>query len=646
MAVFPPYDPVYSASKNSEAKRQTSKLGDGYESSVVFGLNRIRPEWTLQWVVEKEIAEQIEGFLQARADAAETFEWQPPDSSSLQKWKCEEWVVSEETYGVLKIDATFIKVFELSVVEVIPTPSECVDDICESDYGSYDNVPVGEHDVWVARLQGEGTEVHFTGSYTFENGYIYVAYCVLDQLYLAKFTQAGVVIWVKQYPNRFDSYYYPGNEVIHMTAKESSNTIFMTWQYDYSNGRIFRIVGINAITGIMLWSSDYRINAFFNGNCTLFSSTIQGQLATIKYDPNLNSVFAIASTGAFGPCWTSTSFDPESGIANVEYRTCDAGNDYYAFFGTGYLGSSKFTAGYFSGIKFVRGHKHELEGNCIYPETDDMTTINGTTPNYATIFENGQGCVIFNRINSFSTWEVMIFGDNGVIVDHAKYTTGLSMSSFNQNWPSYGNGPRQCAFATQVILVPEDSKIYVCGGTSSGIASYAIDVTLDSNNKIVSLGHFSKAISFFTKDSGNTHRTSGSYKFSAVNSAAPRVSGVIGKFISGGTHEVAVFSFNRKKVNTLGVKQYMSVGSDVTSAMGPTSAFTGLNVSIAPDRSLLKGYLVSSPTTGAAYSRSFTTECVYGVGGSTVFSVKSNVTEDATIDVTSSQQFALYTATL
>ena len=132
MAVFPAIDPIYPASKQGEQQRNKILLGDGYESSIIFGLNTPQTQWSLTWLVEQDQADQIEGFLQARADAGEWFEWQPPDSATALRFRCDEWTVEQDDPMVYRISASFRRVFELELITLTPSVSnECYqDELC------------------------------------------------------------------------------------------------------------------------------------------------------------------------------------------------------------------------------------------------------------------------------------------------------------------------------------------------------------------------------------------------------------------------------------------------------------------------------------------------------------------------------------
>jgi phage-related protein len=136
MATFPAINPTYPASKRSDQERITTALGDGYESSLVFGLNTPRSEWDLTWLLELEAVQEVETFLQARADAGEWFEWQPPDSVTALRFRCDEWTIEQDNPITYRLSASFRRVFELYIPTLSPALASCQSDIlCEGDYG-------------------------------------------------------------------------------------------------------------------------------------------------------------------------------------------------------------------------------------------------------------------------------------------------------------------------------------------------------------------------------------------------------------------------------------------------------------------------------------------------------------------------------
>ena len=113
MATFPPIAPIFPVPKRTAPVGSNTMLGDGYEVSLRFGLNNVRPEWALTWETTAPNADTIDEFLQARADAGEAFDWVPPDVSCALRWRCEEWSVAHLAFNWLRVTATFRQVFEI-----------------------------------------------------------------------------------------------------------------------------------------------------------------------------------------------------------------------------------------------------------------------------------------------------------------------------------------------------------------------------------------------------------------------------------------------------------------------------------------------------------------------------------------------------
>lgn len=148
MVSFPAIAPVYPASEGTLLPESKILLGDGYKRLLSFGLNTVKPEWRLEWLVNQSSADAIDLFLQSCADNSEFFQWQPPDASSELNWKCEEWSVEQQAYDLYSIKATFKRIFELSINQLIPTIDTCTNDyLCEPDYGLNNQA-----DFWLSRI--------------------------------------------------------------------------------------------------------------------------------------------------------------------------------------------------------------------------------------------------------------------------------------------------------------------------------------------------------------------------------------------------------------------------------------------------------------------------------------------------------------
>lgn len=105
--------PDFGATKKSQPNVQVVKLGDGYEQRFRFGLNQNPKVWDLKWTAKTNAdADAIEAFFDARANAAESFEWTPLDENTSYRWVCETWSREHQYANINIISATFRQVFE------------------------------------------------------------------------------------------------------------------------------------------------------------------------------------------------------------------------------------------------------------------------------------------------------------------------------------------------------------------------------------------------------------------------------------------------------------------------------------------------------------------------------------------------------
>lgn len=113
MASFPTtVNPTYGASKSS-APQQNVISFNGYEQRVKFGINQNPKLWNLSWQnITETQADEIETFLNARADDGDNFDWSPPDDSGTYKWVCDAWEKTIPYSGRANIGASFRQVFE------------------------------------------------------------------------------------------------------------------------------------------------------------------------------------------------------------------------------------------------------------------------------------------------------------------------------------------------------------------------------------------------------------------------------------------------------------------------------------------------------------------------------------------------------
>ena len=80
MATFPSITPTYGMRKTSKPRIRVSRLGDGYENRVLFGLpNHQDPkEYALTFNVSETESDVIEGFLRSRVADQASFTFTPP----------------------------------------------------------------------------------------------------------------------------------------------------------------------------------------------------------------------------------------------------------------------------------------------------------------------------------------------------------------------------------------------------------------------------------------------------------------------------------------------------------------------------------------------------------------------------------------
>ena len=103
----PPINPQ-KADDNVTGQKNDNSFGDGYEQTIILGLNAVKSELPLSWPVLTETQKNsIAGFL--KTNAGKTFLWGLPGESQ-RKWKCDKWEIKRDRAQV-SIDATFREVF-------------------------------------------------------------------------------------------------------------------------------------------------------------------------------------------------------------------------------------------------------------------------------------------------------------------------------------------------------------------------------------------------------------------------------------------------------------------------------------------------------------------------------------------------------
>ena len=114
MATFPSITPRYGQQKRSAPLTRTVRFADGYEHRLLFGLAQHQnpKEFSLTYEVSETQADEIETFLDARANDSASFDFTPPGEASSSKFVCENWSKSIPYNNRATIQATFRQVFE------------------------------------------------------------------------------------------------------------------------------------------------------------------------------------------------------------------------------------------------------------------------------------------------------------------------------------------------------------------------------------------------------------------------------------------------------------------------------------------------------------------------------------------------------
>jgi len=128
MATFPDIKPLHPIDKSVSPLQSKTRLGDGYVASFRFGLNTIRPEWNLEWLVDEQDTTTINTFLRTAANGADFFQWQPPDQTVTLNWRCDEWFIDQVNDDIFSVKAVFRQVFDLATHETITVSASCPED--------------------------------------------------------------------------------------------------------------------------------------------------------------------------------------------------------------------------------------------------------------------------------------------------------------------------------------------------------------------------------------------------------------------------------------------------------------------------------------------------------------------------------------
>ena len=114
MATFPSIKPIYGQQKRSAPKTRRIAFGDGYEHRILFGLaEHQNPKvYNFTFNVSEVEADEIETFLDARANDSDSFDFTAPGETVAQKFVCETWSKSIPYNNRATIRTTFREVFE------------------------------------------------------------------------------------------------------------------------------------------------------------------------------------------------------------------------------------------------------------------------------------------------------------------------------------------------------------------------------------------------------------------------------------------------------------------------------------------------------------------------------------------------------
>ena len=93
MATFPSIKPTYGQQKRSAPNTRTIRFADGFEHRILFGLaEHQNPKvYNFTFNVSEVEADEIETFLDARANDSDSFDFTAPGESVAQKFVCETW---------------------------------------------------------------------------------------------------------------------------------------------------------------------------------------------------------------------------------------------------------------------------------------------------------------------------------------------------------------------------------------------------------------------------------------------------------------------------------------------------------------------------------------------------------------------------
>lgn len=116
---LPNYTPEFPITKSVKPRQRSAQLPSwGIEQRATSGLNQTAPEWNPRWVLSTADADILDAFLEARASSGnEWIQWTDPDGNP-GLFRCDDWTKQLIACEISEVQATFRRVFDISVVVV------------------------------------------------------------------------------------------------------------------------------------------------------------------------------------------------------------------------------------------------------------------------------------------------------------------------------------------------------------------------------------------------------------------------------------------------------------------------------------------------------------------------------------------------
>jgi phage-related protein len=652
MDTFPSIEPVYTISEETNPLSKKTSFGDGYSKRIRFGLNFIKPQWSIQWLVSASDASTINLFLKQHSEDGEWFYWTPPDSSSAVKWRCDEWTIEYLADSLVRVNATFRQVFELIIPQLTPVEATCLqNELC---YDAYFEEGVDEnYDVWVSRLPGYPPGPYFGSGCVTRSGFVFQVFHSQNYIHVSKFQPSGVHIWTKRYSNAYVTpISYENTNGIKIVDMDGTGNLAIAWhasQWTFTSG-VWSILGPGVVTGMLCISQTSGSiqwgNLFFSNpgsrisgdNCLIWGSYVyafQEYLAwdpykqVIKHNCRARNITVIDKDGNFaGPMQTFGSvytpfFDRpfgvgESGlIGNTKYdRVFTA---YGVFFAPSTSGIGLST----SGFRMI---------------STNGGGLGGTSESFAGFLGNGQILYYFSGILGGYD-EIVIIGDNGngiQIIDHVRLLSPGNKYPVNSEWPQGADdGSQQTApdfMYREAKLFPSSSLISLTG-QATGINNLDISVTM-SGNKVTAINGILGSCGVNTQVTATNVYSMGADQYASIQTKYDRLVTFGGKGM-----ELTIIGMKRG-MSTNGQTRTLPVGNVANFQMNTYVGYSGSQYVIGVERAnrLAVFQSVNDLHTGAPGLTPFGSLACPGL---TAFVSNQPTTVE---DVTSSFNYQLYTA--